>query len=158
MGSMIKYNNQFFIPYLGGYNCAGTEIYISNELPAVADFSIVRYEGIHDALVLHELVEVQLLSKGYFDSYNEAHAIAVAAESRFLSAIGVPIDEYYGFIEAQTQEHLKQFKSQKLETPPDLCLLPYREDGSHNPILQRLFKKLESTSFCQCGKTPDQLH
>ena len=119
------------IPYVGGASLDGSVIYLDRNLPASFVDSTGQSVPIHPFLVLHEVVESSLLDKLGM-KYNEAHRLAMAAESAALLQAGFHPDEYYHAIYMHQRDTL--VVENILSAPTDLNLLPYEEDGLNDII------------------------
>ena len=121
----VVIDRSYDIPYISGYSTDGHVIYISRRLPR----KFITTTGItvraDPYLIIHEVVEkscMDFLAMGY----NEAHNIALAAETSRLLKDHIPPDEYYGFIWREFD--ILQQQENVSRVPKDLDIRPYQED------------------------------
>jgi hypothetical protein len=125
MSHKIVICQDFDIPYVGGYNNAGTIVYIDRHLPRTFRASTNVNVDLHKYLIIHELTEVSMMTNLGL-SFNEAHKIALGAEISALQKDGCPVDEYY----SQLYKHIdKKLLPENIRmVPKDLNLQPYIDD------------------------------
>lgn len=120
-------NHLYDVPYGGGYSQCRRVMYIDKH---IGDY-FTAYDGQQYAfkavLVAHEYREIQWLK--WVSKYNPAHRLSTVGDLVFMLWRGIPIDEYYGHLHAHVEASLRKWKRGDAVLPPDLDMLPYREDG-----------------------------
>lgn len=127
----IKINKKYHVPYIAGYNLAGTIIYIDSRVPDVLPGTKIKLEKY---LLIHELTEQHLEDTLKFD-YQSAHHAAEAAEMASFEwdGHGKHKSEYLKFY--KDLEKLCRLKFDRI--PADLDLEPYI-DSKDNELLKRM--------------------
>ncbi len=130
-------NEDYDIPYLGGYSTDGRTIYFDRHLPKELKVGGVTFNPTL-TLTMHESLEKALIDVlGY--GYEQAHKAATAYEKRgVLSILGPGTWDQYSnkldkFIKADEHEKLKK-------VPSDLDLTPYLAPPVDRKLLAHLEK------------------
>ena len=144
------FSNKYDVPYGAGYNWDGTCIYIDRRLPRSFKDSTGQTVDIHKYLVLHEIVEKNLIDM-FGISYNEAHTIAMGAESTALLKDGINYDEYYGYIGKFISYDIDPRDIRSV--PSDLDETPYIEDK-----LDEVVKKIRGLKDGTIKPNPSQAY
>ncbi len=126
-------DNTYDVPYLAGYNVAGTVIYWDRKVPRVFP---VGKEGtdvdILPFVVLHETVE-QHIEEVFGFKYGKSHLIAIGAERVAVTESGLDWDTYNKHFHYWIEKCRREFS----HTPPDLDMQPYI-DSKDIEIINRM--------------------
>jgi hypothetical protein len=116
----LKFNHDYDIHGLAGYNPAGTSFYVDKDMPKTFTHNNKEVE-VEQFLIIHELVEKTLEDKLGL-TYEKAHEIANAAEKAAVEQKGISWKAYDAFM----QKYIKKCEKEKSPNyPPDL------EDPNH---------------------------
>lgn len=120
----VAINRDYDVPYLAGYNKAGTVVYIDRHMPESMTYK-GRVYPVDRLLAVHECVE-KMLEMHFKMKYLPAHKLATDAEAKAVAEAGLPWDDYDKFM----QKYVKKMGSERITSaPPDLDLQPYRDEG-----------------------------
>jgi hypothetical protein len=122
-------NYDYDIPYLSGYNKAGSVIYVDKDTPGqikrgnrVYPF---RPDGLVRALIVHEHWEKSALT-AYNWTYAPAHELATHAEHHYVrDVLHIDPEEYEEAIAPLISMAEKKLHAQAAKLPPDLDRTPY---------------------------------
>jgi hypothetical protein len=123
-------NYDYDIPYLSGYNKAGSVIYVDRDTPETLKRGKRVYpfrpKGLVRALFVHEHWEKSLLI-AYGWGYDQAHELATHAEHHFVrEVLDIDPDEYEEAIAPLIRMAEKKLHAQAAKLPPDLDRTPYK--------------------------------
>lgn len=159
-----KIDENFDIPYLGGYSNDGKTIYFDRHLPKTLtleeDGRKIEINPV-DFLVLHESLEKALIDVlGY--TYAQAHKAATAYERRgVLQRLG---PSWWNVYQNKLDKYIKADEHEKLKrVPPNLDMTPYWAPPQDKKLLAHLEKFVspekeskEEAGYSSEGGKPDK--
>ena len=132
-----KPNRDYDIPYLAGYNTAGTEFYIDRHVPKSFMYKGKKIDT-DPFLMIHEVTEKYMAMKFGMKYPNPSHYIATDEEARAVCKAGVPWAVYSGWL----APYIKECASEKIvKAPHDLDLEPYRDENDKKDLV-KLYKAM----------------
>jgi hypothetical protein len=141
LARLLRVDQSWDIPYLGGYSEDGRTIFLDRHLP-----KRFRYRGrevdLDRFLIVHEEIEKALIDELDF-KYAHAHEVATRGEENAVRLAGIDVPWYRRvlrpFIKADEAERL-------LRVPRAMDLTPYRAPPVDEGLLGRIRKAQDSPS------------
>lgn len=134
-------DDSYDVPYLAGYNTAGTIIYWDRKVPKLfpigkndKDVDIVPYVALHEAVEQH-------IESMFGLKYGKSHLLAMGAERAAVEESGLNWDKYDKHFHYWVEKCRNEFSS----LPPDLDMQPYT-DSNDEELLKKM-KVLQSVKI-----------
>ncbi len=118
----FQVNDQYDIPYLGGYSRDGATIYLDKDVPPQFKNGNRTYPGqmLMHGVIVHEHWEKSILDAWGW-KYPEAHELATHAEHIFVrEQLGIDPDDYEKMLHPVIKNAEKKLGRKDIQLPPDL--------------------------------------